>query len=192
MIETGATMNLTTVGSRRRGNVISIMRARQGAKPLADLVGKAMTPACRKRGFASVDILAAWPEIVGERYGERVQPDRLVWPRKTSDDSGMTADPATLIVHTDGATALMFSHELPQIIQRINTFYGWAAVGRIKIVQRPVAVKRKDAPAMPRPLTRDEEIRLEGHVEAVADERLREALKKLGAQIIARNGEKSA
>lgn len=53
-----------------------------GAKLLADLVGKAMTPACRKRGFASVDIVAAWADIVGERYGARVQPDKLVWPRQ--------------------------------------------------------------------------------------------------------------
>ncbi|WP_417685361.1 DUF721 domain-containing protein [Roseibium sp.] len=166
------------------------MRARKGAKALADLVGKAMTPACRKRGFASVDILAAWPDIVGERYGERVQPERLVWPRRTGEDGEMTADPATLVVHTDGATAMMLSHETPQLIERINTFYGWAAVGRIKIIQRPVARPHKDGPRRARPLTIEEKKRLEGHVEAVADDRLREALKKLGAEIIARSASK--
>ena len=57
-------------------------RKPQEAKLLADLVGKAMTPACRKRGFASVDIVAAWADIVGEKYGTRVQPDKLVWPRR--------------------------------------------------------------------------------------------------------------
>ncbi len=168
------------------------MRSKRETKALADLVSKAMTPACRKRGFASVDILAAWPEIVGERYGERVQPDRLVWPRRTGDDGEMTADPATLVVHTDGATALMLSHELPQIIQRINMFYGWAAVGRIKIVQRPVAIRRKPVRRPPRKLTGDEQKRLEGHVGSVADDRLRTALKKLGAQVIARSGERES
>ncbi|MEP4029841.1 DciA family protein [Roseibium polysiphoniae] len=165
------------------------MRARQGAKPLADLVGKAMTPACRKRGFASVDILAAWPDIVGERYGERVQPDRIIWPRRTGEDGEMTADPATLVVHTDGATALMLSHETRQLIERINTFYGWAAIGRIKITQKPVEVRRKPKPRALRSLTGEEEARLESQLETVANDRLREALKKLGTQVIARSGD---
>jgi hypothetical protein len=162
------------------------MRARQGARQLADLVGKAMTPACRKRGFASVDIVAAWPDIVGERYGERVMPDRIIWPRRTSEDGEMTADPATLVVHTDGPTALMLSHELPQLIERINTFYGWAAVGRIKILQKPVQLKKKDRKPALRELTGEEQKRLDRQVEAVSDDRLRKALAKLGAQVIAR------
>ncbi len=134
-----------------------------------------------------MDILASWPTIVGDRYGERVQPDRLIWPRKAGEDGEMTADPATLVVHTDGPTALMLSHEIPQLIQRINTFYGWAAVGRIKIIQRPVVRKHKEKPRALRALTGDEEKRLEDHVGSVENERLREALKKLGAQVIARS-----
>ncbi|MEJ8473484.1 DUF721 domain-containing protein [Roseibium algae] len=156
---------------------------------MADLVGKAMTPACRKRGFASVDILAAWPDIVGERYGERVQPDRIIWPRRQNEDGDMTADPATLVVHTDGPTAMMLSHELPQLIERINMFYGWAAVGRIKILQKPVQIKTKSRPVPPRDLTDDEEQRLSQQVESVSNDRLREALKKLGAQVIARGSQ---
>ncbi|MBD8893035.1 DUF721 domain-containing protein [Roseibium litorale] len=155
---------------------------------LSDLVSKAMTPACRKRGFASVDILAAWPDIVGERYGERVQPQRLIWPRQTGHESDLNAEPATLVVHTDGATALLLTHEMPQIIQRINTFYGWAAVGRIKIVQKPVEVRhRQQRPALRR-LSSDEMSRIDETVSGVANDRLREALKKLGAQVVARNG----
>lgn len=145
-----------------------------------------MTPACRKRGFASVDILAAWPDIVGGRYGTAVRPHRLIWPRRVAADGEPLAEPATLVVHTDGATALLLSHEIPQVLQRINRFYGWAAVNRIKIIQRPLEARVKDSRPALRGLTGDEEARLENHVASVSDHRLREALRKLGAQVIAR------
>ena len=169
------------------------MRKQREAKPLADLVGKAMTPACRKRGFATVDIVASWADIVGERYGTRVQPDRLNWPRKPElanpDDP---PEPATLVVHTDGATALMLSHDSAQMLERINTFYGWAAIGRIKILQKPVQVKRVAPRKTLRELTQSEEKKLDASLQGFENERLREALKKLGAQVIAKNTDEAA
>jgi len=169
------------------------VHAPKGAKQLSDLVGKAMTPVCRKRGFASVDIIASWADIVGERYGTRVQPERLVWPRRPDrTDPETPPEPATLVVHTDGATALMLSHDSAQVLERINTFYGWRAIGRIKILQKPVQVKRNAPRKALRPLTQSEEQRLEQNLEGVENDRLREALKKLGAQVIARNADKAA
>ncbi|CTQ52704.1 Zn-ribbon-containing, possibly RNA-binding protein and truncated derivatives [Roseibium album] len=165
------------------------VRKPKEAKRLADLVSKAMTPACKKRGFASVDIVASWADIVGDRYGTRVQPDRLIWPRQTElGDPDAPRQPATLVVHTDGATALMLSHESGQVIERINTFYGWAAIGRIKILQKPVSQKKTKSPKPLRSLTQSEEKRLDESVEGVENDRLRQALKKLGAQVIAKTG----
>ncbi|MCV0425967.1 MAG: DciA family protein [Roseibium sp.] len=169
------------------------MHVPKGAKPLADLVSKAMTPACRKRGFASVDIVASWADIVGERYGTRVQPDRLIWPRQPElTDPDAPPQPATLVVHTDGATALILSHDSGQVIERINMFYGWAAIGRIKILQKPVQVKQAVQRKELRTLTRSEEKKLDESLEGVQNERLREALKKLGAQVIAKNTDQAA
>ncbi|NVK35097.1 MAG: DUF721 domain-containing protein [Rhodobacteraceae bacterium] len=166
--------------------VISQRRERAEAKPLANLIGKAITPVCRKRGFASFDLLAAWPDIVGERYAERVQPERILWPRRPSDDPEGGIDPATLVVHTDGATAMILSHEMPQVIERLNTFFGWAAIGRIKILQKPVRVRRRKTLPPKRELTDAETSRLEQQVAGVEDNRLREALTKLGQEVIGR------
>lgn len=146
-----------------------------------------MTPACRKRGFASVDIVASWADIVGERYGTRVQPDRLIWPRQPDlSDPDRPPEPATLVVHTDGPCALMLSHDSRPVIERINTFYGWAAIGRIKILQKPVSAKQDQTRKPLRPLSQSEETQLDQKLETVENERLRSALKKLGAQVIAR------
>ena len=147
-----------------------------------------MTPACKKRGFASIDIIASWTDIVGERYGARVQPERLVWPRQPKlTDPERPPQPATLVVHTDGPTALMLTHDSQQVIERINTFYGWAAIGRIKVVQKPVKLKAAATPRPLRALSQSENQRLEDSLEGVENDRLRKALKKLGAQVIAKN-----
>ncbi len=80
----------------------------------------------------------------------------------------------------------MLSHEMPQIIERINAFYGWAAVGRIRIVQRPVAVRPPSRRKTLRPLTGEEERNLEARLSGFEHDGLRKALKKLGSQVIAR------
>jgi len=165
---------------------------RKSTRDLAELVGKAITPACRKRGFASLDLLSAWPDIVGDRYADRVRPVRLAWPRQTGETSFGEAESipaATLLVHADGATALLLSHETGQILSRINTFFGWQAVDRIKILQRPVAVKKTPPKKALRNLTNGEEKALEDKLSDVENDRLRAALKKLGAQVIAKADE---
>ncbi len=154
------------------------------ARPLGDLIGKMMDPACRRRGFATADLIADWPDIVGERYGERVRPERLIWPRSGRSEE---PEPATLVVHTDGATALFLSHDLPQVIERINGFFGWAAVGRIRIMQRPVQPPRRRLRPVLRPLSPSEEAEIEAKVAPVTNPRLREALSRLGRAVVARN-----
>lgn len=158
----------------------------RSAKPIADLIGPGLTAACRKRGFAGADLLTSWPDIVGERYADKVQPERLVWPR--GQGGGEEApEPAVLTVHTDGATALFLSHELPVVIERINAFFGWAAVGRIRIVQRPVTARRRQRPPRLRDLTAQEEHELAGKVGTIANPKLRQALEQLGRAVIAKN-----
>ncbi|MBA5778412.1 DUF721 domain-containing protein [Stappia sp. F7233] len=160
----------------------------RSARPIADLIGPGLSAACRKRGFASADLLTAWPDIVGDRYAEKVQPERLVWPRgRGAGGEDEVLEPAVLTVHTDGATALFLSYELPVVIERINAFFGWAAVGRIKIVQRPITARKRQRPPRLRDLTAEEESELAGKVGAVANPKLRQALEQLGRAVIAKN-----
>lgn len=161
-------------------------RKRREAKPLADLIGKPMEAACRKRGFATADLIAAWPDIVGERYAERTCPETLQWPRRPEAAESGAVDPATLVIRTDGPTALYLQHEIPQVIERINTFFGWAAVGRIKIVQKPLLRPKPQRRPGLRPLAADEEARLAGTLGGVENDRLREALSRLGHAVLGR------
>ena len=174
--------------SEKVHNRSSTAARRRGVKPLADLIGGVLEPACRKRGFATADLISLWPDIVGERYGETTQPEALHWPRRRDGAGDAPPDPATLVVRCDGPSALFLQHELPQVIQRINMFFGWAAVGRIKIVQKPLTPRpQREIPRL-RALDAGEEAELKDRLTGVEETPLRAALDRLGRAIIARRG----
>ena len=155
---------------------------RFGAVPIADLTGELLDPLLRKRAGLSVALVQSWEEIVGPRIAASSRPDKISWPRRLSDDDPF--EPATLIVACNGIAAMHLQHESGEIIARINTFLGFEAIGRIRIVQKHV-----EPPAPPRPVPRklapEESARVERTVEKVDDPDLRASLERLGRSIIA-------
>ncbi len=157
----------------------------RGARPLADIIGRALTPVVKKRGFATLDLVAHWPDIVGPAYAEITAPDRLSWARRPPGlVTEETHEPATLTVRCSGGGALRFTHELPQVVERINMFFGYRCVGRIKLVQLPVArVERKARPKL-KTLSPAAEARVKDEAAGIADEGLREAVERLGRAVL--------
>ncbi len=156
-------------------------------RQLSELVGSTMHPLARKRGFATADLLGAWPELIGERYAGRVQPGQLIWPRRREADGEVIPAPATLVVHSDSASALMLSHEVNAIRERLNAFLGWYAISRIKIVQRALPKKTFKPVRRQRLLSKSEELEIKSKVSRVSDEKLQKALEKLGREIVSRS-----
>jgi hypothetical protein len=79
--------------------------------------------------------------------------------------------------------ALHLQHQSGEVIARVNAFLGFAAVARLKIVQKPVAVAAKKR-SMPRKLDGAETARLDRMVDAIEDDGLREALARLGRSVV--------
>jgi hypothetical protein len=161
-------------------------RAFKGARPLADIVGRALTPACRKRGFATVDLVSHWADIVGAPYAESTQPEKLSWSRRppgliTEEEH----EPAVLTLRCTGAVSLRLTHELPQVIERINMFFGYRCVGRIKLVQLPLArLERRSRPRLG-PVSPADEAKVRAAAAGIADDGLRAALERLGRAVAA-------
>lgn len=159
---------------------------RRGARPLADILGQALSPVVRKRGFATLDLVAHWPDIVGPAYAESTAPDRLTWGRRPP---GLVAEeqhePATLTVRCTGAAALRFTHELPQVVERINMFFGYRCVGRVKLVQLPVARMARRARPRLAAISPETEARVRSEAEGIADDGLRAAVERLGRAVLA-------
>ncbi|MCT4654713.1 MAG: DciA family protein [Cohaesibacter sp.] len=158
--------------------------AGKGPRRLGDLIGKSLTPLCRKQGFASADIVQFWAEIVGPSYAHCTEPDRIRWPRR---GEGEGFNPGTLIVHCEGAFALVFQQEQEKIIQRVNAYFGYPAIDRLQILQRPVRPRRAIQPPPLRPMTKAEEAKLDHQLEGVENERMAAALKRLGHAISVKN-----
>jgi len=157
---------------------------RRGVRRVADLVDDCLKPAAKKRGFATTDLFRHWPTIVGRAYAEVTRPERLSWPRRLEDGGEDGFEPATLIVCCEGARALLFQHEAPVIVERINAVFGFPAVGRIKIVQKPIARPSVARPPRLAPLTPAEEARVASLTADIADEGLRRALVDLGRAVL--------
>ncbi len=153
-------------------------RRRKGPVRLSELVSGVIAPVGTRRGFATADLLAAWPEIVGRGYADCTRPDKLVWPRGDDQSSGV------LHVTVAGPKAVLFQHELGQIVERVNAFLGYAAIARIKLAQGPVT-RRAVEVATPRPLDATEEGRLAEAIADVGDDALKAALARLGRGVLA-------
>jgi hypothetical protein len=145
---------------------------------LGQLVGKTIADALARQGFASTGVVTHWTEIVGPEIADHAEPMRMVWPRRVHEDD---PEPATLVLRVEGPVALEIQHLSGMIIERVNRFFGFRAVGRIQIRQAPlVRREKKKAPPPPDPET---VARLAAGMTDIADDGLRNALARLGASV---------
>ncbi|MFI5014925.1 MAG: DUF721 domain-containing protein [Hyphomicrobiales bacterium] len=163
-----------------------VRRPRQIGRPLADLVAPALGKTLAARGFAAADVVIAWPEIVGERLAGVSEPISLEWPRtarKPGADEQKAA--ATLVMRVEGAFGLEAQHLAPFILERVNAYFGWRCANKLVIRQGRIAKKPE---ARPRPSPPDPQALAKGReiASGIADEKLRQAVARLGAQVLAR------
>ena len=149
--------------------------------PVSDLAGAILDPVLRRRTGMSLALVQSWEEIAGPRLAAKSRPQKIQWPRRTGDDDPF--EPAVLVVACEGLAALHLQHETTEVISRVNAFLGYSAIGRIRIVQKPVSAPVRSKPIV-RPLTTPEAQRLSQTVGAIEDEGLRESLQRLGATVI--------
>lgn len=153
----------------------------KGPRQIAEISERILDPLMRKRTGISLGLLQSWEEIVGRRLADRTRPEKILWPRRLSDNDPF--EPATLVIACEGAAALHLQHETGEVLHRVNSFLGFNAVGRIRILQKPVAPQQAPKPR-PRALSEGEKAHLSGLVGAIEDERLRASLEKLGTAML--------
>lgn len=157
-------------------------RGRTGFRPLAEPAGDILDPVLRKRAGVMVDLLQSWEEIARPELAGMSRPLRIVWPRRATEDDPFM--PGALVVACEGFAAMRIQHEADELRDRVNAFCGFAAVGRIRIEQKPVAEPRPRRRKEPVIGPADEQ-RLRAIVHDIEDEGLREALQRLGRSVVA-------
>ena len=131
-------------------------RARKAAEParskraraVSDLLPMAGGAAFRRFGFVQSSIVSRWREIVGVRYAAVSSPESIRFPAGRKKNGVLN-----LIV--EGAHAPMMQHVAPTIVERVNAFFGYPAVGRVAFRQgivQAARAKARHAPPSLRPL----------------------------------------
>lgn len=157
--------------------------ARSGnPRPVGDLVGRVVDPLLRKRAGMSLMLLQSWEDIAGPRLAGVTRPEKIAWPRRLAEDDPFRV--GQLVVACEGFAAMRLQHESGELIARVNALFGFEAVDRVRIVQKPVGGHAAPKPA-PRALSAEEEREIARRTGAVDDEGLREALARLGRSVLA-------
>src|SRR6201989_1569525 len=148
------------------------------AKPLSILLNDVFAEAYAKQGFAARELVTRWAEIAGPQIAAHSEPLKMQWPRPVE---GQPQEPATLVLRVEGPVALEIQHSSDGILERVNRFFGWSAVGRLALRQAPLSRRNRRTPASgPDPEAGAEVAKT---LSSVEDDDLRAALARLGASI---------
>ena len=148
------------------------------AKPLSVLLSDVFSDAYAKQGFAARELVTRWTEIAGPEVAAHSEPLKIQWPRPVE---GQPQEPATLVLRVEGPMALGIQHASDVILQRVNRFFGWSAVGRLALRQAPLS--RRKPPAASSAPDSQAVAKVAETLASVEDEELRAALARLGASI---------
>jgi hypothetical protein len=148
------------------------------AKPLSVLLNDVFSEAYAKQGFAARELVTRWADIAGKQIAACSEPIKMQWPRPVE---GQPQEPATLVLRVEGPMALEIQHSSDVILQRVNRFLGWNAVGRLALRQAPLS--RRKPPGRRPPPDPKAVARVAETLSAVEDDELRAALARLGAAI---------
>lgn len=152
---------------------------RQGWRALGESVAPLTAGLAGKSGFAMARLRAEWPVIAGNHLAGRSRPERLIVPR--GDKSGAAG--GILVVRiASGAFALELQHQEPLICERINGFFGWPAVSRLRFVHGPVPLPPPPAPP-PGPVA--DRATVDAAVTGIDDPALEAVLRSLAATVLA-------
>jgi hypothetical protein len=148
------------------------------AKPLSVLLSDVFSDAYAKQGFAARELVTRWREIIGPELSAHCEPLKMQWPRPVE---GQQQEPATLVLRVEGPMALEIQHASDVILERVNRFFGWSAVGRLALRQGPFSRRERPRPSPAPDAAQVEQVAQT--LSAVEDDALRAALARLGASI---------
>jgi hypothetical protein len=139
-------------------------------------------PIFQRRGFGGAGIIEHWEDIVGSHLAGACLPERISYP-------GQSRSGGTLHLRVGSSSlALEIQHLEPQIIERINSHFGYGAIGRLRIQHGPLARPALNPPALALPaIAASDAQALDARLDDLDAGDLTDALRALGKGVMARN-----
>lgn len=160
-----------------KGAVRPWQRPRGGpAKAIADLTPQIGRTAFRRFGFVQSSVVTRWPEIVGEAHARVCAPEAIRFP------PGEKSDGILELVVTP-AHAPLIQHVIPEIMERVNRFFGYRAVARVKLRQGAVKPPQGRGEAKAPPSLKPIPMELGAGLRDIGDPELRAVLESLAREL---------
>lgn len=157
----------------------------RGIVQISEVANAIIDPVLARRAGITTALIGSWEDIAGSDFADCTRPEKIAWARRAAGETLEAGgiQPAVLTIACEGARALFLAHSQSELLARINGFFGYPAIGQIRIVQKPVsppAPKR----ARIRPLASQEESHLMEQVSGIESDELKAALARLGRAVI--------
>jgi hypothetical protein len=151
------------------------------ARPIAELTPQVGRTAFRRFGFVQSSVVTRWPEIVGEHHAKVCAPEAIRFaPGEKSE--------GILQLVVLPAHAPLIQHVIPEIMERVNRFFGYKAVARVKLRQGAVNAPRAEAPSAGPPSLKPIPIELGESLRDIGDPELRAVLESLARSLGGQEG----
>ena len=159
--------------SAKAGKAKPWQRPRGGApRSIGELMPQIGRTAFRRFGFVQSSVVTRWPEIVGPVHARVCMPEAIRFPPGEKSDGILQ-----LVVVP--AHAPLIQQVIPEIIDRVNRFFGYKAVARVKLRQGEVKPTRAEEPAKPPPSLKPIPMELGDSLRDIGDPELRAVLESL-------------
>lgn len=177
--KTGKKPSVTKSAAKRNAKpgVREYQRPRGGAaKPISDLMPQIGRTAFRRFGFIQSSVVSRWPEIVGQTHAKVCSPQAIRFPPGEKSEGILE-----LVVMP--AHAPLIQHVIPEITERVNRFFGYNAVARIKIRQGEVKPPQSTAKPKAPPSLKPIPMELGESLRDIGDPELRTVLESLARSL---------
>ena len=155
----------------------------RGSRKLSQSLEYAVKPIFARRGFAETRIITDWYKIVGKQISSFSQ------PRKISFKKGSKVNGILYIEVYDGGMATQITYMQPQIIERISCYFGYKAIDKIKIIQKPLDInllkQKVIEPYVVPEIGNIKSNKLKDLLSNIEDDELKKSLSNLGTNIYA-------
>jgi len=145
------------------------------ARAIADLMPEIGRTAFRRFGFVQSSVVSRWPEIVGPHHAKICAPESIRFAPGAKSEGILQ-----LVVVP--AHAPLIQHVIPEIIERVNRFFGYNAVAKVKLRQgavTPPQAKDRTAPPSLKPIP----LELGESLRDIGDPELRTVLESLARSL---------
>lgn len=148
----------------------------KGARAIGDLMPEIGRTAFRRFGFVQSSVVTRWPEIVGPVHARVCSPEAIRFPPGEKSEGILQ-----LVVKP--AHAPLIQQVTPEIIDRVNRFFGYKAVARVKLRQGAVTPPAGDKPVKPPPSLKPIPLELGDSLRDIGDPELRIVLESLARSL---------